>query len=172
MQSLDRDQISLHMDADPADVYALVADVTRMPEFSPEIMSCTWLDGADGPAVGARFAARNKVASGFAWTNKPVVIAAEAPHHFAVSRTEKIGGTVEWHYVFEPDGGGTKVTESYEVTKRIPALGWFLIGVIARCKDRRAELRAGMEQTLVRMRAVAEAGSAGKAPAEDARATG
>ena len=33
-------------------VYELVADVTRMPEFSPEIRRCSWLDGATGPAVG------------------------------------------------------------------------------------------------------------------------
>jgi hypothetical protein len=155
MQSIDRDQVSLHMDASPADVYALVADVTRMPEFSPEILSCTWLDGATGPAVGARFAARNQVA-GFKWTNKPVVIATEAPRHFAISRTEKMGGTVEWHYRFEPDGEGTRVTESYEVTKRIPALGWFFIGLVARTKDRGGDMRRGMEQTLERMRAVVE----------------
>jgi hypothetical protein len=163
MQSLDRDQISLHMDASPADVYALVADVTRMPEFSPEILSCTWLDGATGPAVGARFAARNRVSSGFKWTNKPVVIATEPTRHFAISRTEKMGGTLEWHYRFEPDGDGTLVTESYEVTKRIPALGWFFIGLAARTKDRRGDMRKGMEQTLQRMKAVVETGTRGKA---------
>ena len=35
---------------------ALIADVTRTPEFSPEVSTCRWLDGAAGPAVGARFA--------------------------------------------------------------------------------------------------------------------
>jgi hypothetical protein len=94
--------------------------------------------------------------AGFKWTNKPVVIATDAPHHFAISRTEKMGGTVEWHYRFEPDGEGTLVTESYEVTKRIPALGWFLIGVVARTKDRGGDMRRGMEQTLGRMRVVVE----------------
>ena len=43
----------------PEEVYDLVADVTRMSEFSPEVVSCRWLDGATGPAVGARFEAVN-----------------------------------------------------------------------------------------------------------------
>lgn len=64
MQSLDRDEVSTHVAASPDEVYDLVSDVTRTPEYSPEIRRCTWLDGATGPAVGARFAAVNKVARG------------------------------------------------------------------------------------------------------------
>ena len=55
MQTLDHDQVVLEIDAPPEVVYDLVADVTRTPEFSPEVRRCTWLDGATGPAVGARF---------------------------------------------------------------------------------------------------------------------
>jgi hypothetical protein len=157
MQTLDRDQTSLHMDASPAQIYALVADVTRTPEFSPEILSCTWLDGATGPAVGARFAARNKVTRGPAWTNKPVVTVVEENRAFAFARTEKFAGTVEWRYDLVPDGDGTLVNESYEVTKRITPVGWLVMWAFG-VKDRRAELRAGMEETLVRMRSVAERG--------------
>jgi hypothetical protein len=54
MQTLDHDQVTLHIDAPPDVVHALVANVTRTPEFSPEIQRCTWLDGATGPAVGGR----------------------------------------------------------------------------------------------------------------------
>jgi len=35
IQDLAHDSVSLHMRAGPEDVYALVADVTRTPEFSP-----------------------------------------------------------------------------------------------------------------------------------------
>jgi Polyketide cyclase / dehydrase and lipid transport len=156
VQSLDHDSVSTHMEASPDVVYELVADVTRMPEFSPEVRRCTWLDQATGPAVGARFAAVNKVQRGPAWTNKPVVTVAEPGRAFAFARTERFAGTVEWSYRFEPDGTGTKVTESYEVTRPVSALGWFIIGGLFGRKNRRADLRAGMEQTLERMRAVAE----------------
>ena len=57
-QAYDHDEVRLVMAAPPDAVYAVVADVTRMPELSPEVTECRWLDGATGPAVGARFAAR------------------------------------------------------------------------------------------------------------------
>ncbi len=145
------------MDADPGTVYALIADVTRMPEFSPEIIRCTWLDGATAPVVGARFAAVNKVPNRPPWTNKPVVTVVEPDRAFAFARTEKFAGTVEWTYRLEPEDGGTKVTESYEVTRSLSPVGWFIIGVLFGRKDRRSDLRAGMATTLERMRAVAEA---------------
>ena len=48
MQTLDRDEVSTVVAARPEDVYALVADVTRTPELSPDI----------GRAVGGSTAPR------------------------------------------------------------------------------------------------------------------
>lgn len=156
IQSLDSDSVSLRMEARPEDVYAVVADVTRTPEFSPEILECMWLDGATGPVVGARFKARNKVPNRPAWHNKPVVTAVDPGREFAFSRTEPFGGTVEWRYRFEPDGDGTLVTESYAVTRKLSPVGWFIIGVLFARKDRRSDLRTGMEMTLQRLRDAVE----------------
>jgi hypothetical protein len=156
MQTLDHDHVSVHIDAPPEAVYELVADVTRTPDFSPEIMRCTWLDGASGPAVGARFEAVNKVSRGPAWKNRPVVTAAQPGREFAFARTEKFSGTLVWRYLLEPDGGGTLLTESYQVTSPISRLGWFIIDRLFGCHDRRTELRAGMDQTLQRIRETAE----------------
>jgi uncharacterized protein YndB with AHSA1/START domain len=158
MQTLDRDQVSMLIDAPAEAVYELVADVTRTPEFSPEIVRCTWLDGAAGPAAGARFEAVNKVTRGPSWKNRPVVIAAQPGREFAFSRTEKFSGTLVWRYQLEPEGDGTRLTESYEVTQPVSRLGWFIIDRLFGCHDRRAELRAGMNQTLQRIRATAERG--------------
>ena len=155
-KAFDHDSVSMHIDAPPSEVYDLFADVTRTPEFSPEILKCEWIDGATGPVVGARFAALNKVPRRPAWTNKPVVMIAEPGREFAVDRTEKFAGTVRWSYKFEPDGDGTMVTESYQVTRKISPVGWFVIGVLFNRKDRTADLREGMQQTLERVRAVAE----------------
>ncbi len=156
MQTLSHDSVSMHMNARPDEIYALVADVTCTPEFSPEILSCTWLDGVTEPVVGARFVAVNKVPNRPSWKNKPVVSVVEPGKKFAFARTEKFAGTVEWTYTFEPDGDGTMVTESYAVTHKLSPVGWFIIGFVFGRHDRRADLRAGMEQTLERMRAVAE----------------
>lgn len=153
MQTLDRDEVSVHVDARPDQVYALVADVTRTPEFSPEILRCTWLDGATGPAVGARFEAVNKVPRRPPWKNRPVVTVADPGREFTFRRTEKAAGTIEWRYRMEPEGDGTRLTESYVVIEPISRLGWLVIDKVFGCRDRRTDLRNGMCQTLERIAA-------------------
>ena len=157
-QQLDRDAVSLVIDAAPEVLYDLVADVTLTPKLSPEVVSCRWLDGATGPAVGARFEATNKAGRGPAWKNFPVVTAADPGREFAFARTERFSGTVSWRYRFQPEGTGTLVTESYEVTQPVSSVGWFIIGGLYGLRDRRQDLRTGMEQTLQRLRALTEAG--------------
>ena len=40
----------------PADkIWDLIADVRNTGKFSPEVLEAEWLDGASGPALGARF---------------------------------------------------------------------------------------------------------------------
>lgn len=161
MQTLDRDEVVGHVPATPQEVYAVVADVTRMPELSPEVTQARWLDGATGPVVGARFEAVNDVGRGRPWRNRPEVVAAEPGVEFAFARTEKLTGTIVWRYRFEADGGGTRVTESYEVTRPVSRIGWFVIERMYGRRDRRADLRAGMERTLDNLRAVFEVRATG-----------
>ncbi|SDF05698.1 Polyketide cyclase / dehydrase and lipid transport [Blastococcus aurantiacus] len=161
MQTLDRDEASTVVAAPPDEVYALVADVTRTPEFSPDIVSCRWLDGADGPAVGARFEAVNTTAAGKRWKNRPEVVVADPGREFAFSRTEPFAGTIVWRYRFEPVTGGTRVTESYEVLRPVRRLGWFVIEKVFAAGDRRAALAEGMRTTLERLRLAAEGAGPG-----------
>lgn len=88
-QELTHDTVERQIDATPEALYDIVADVTRAPELSPEIERCEWLDGATGPAVGARFRATNRVGRRRAWRNTPVVTVAQRGKEFAFSRTEK-----------------------------------------------------------------------------------
>jgi Polyketide cyclase / dehydrase and lipid transport len=155
-QQLDHDEASIVIDAPPEAVYAVVSDVTRTPEYSPEVVSCQWLDGADGPRVGARFVARNSVGRGPAWSNRPVVNAAEPGREFAFARTETFAGTVEWRYLLSPEGAGTRVVESYDVTAPLTWLGWFIIGGLYGRGDRREDLRTGMARSLERLKRVVE----------------
>jgi Polyketide cyclase / dehydrase and lipid transport len=157
MQALDHDEVSLSINASPGSLYALVADVTRTPEFSPEVQRCRWLGGATGPAVGARFEAVNRVGRRPAWRNRPVVTVAEPGREFAFARTEPFAGTVVWRYRFQRRGTATLVTESYDVQRPVSRLGWFIIERIFGGRDRRTVLHTGMEQTLQRLRDVAEA---------------
>jgi len=81
---------------------------------------------------------------------------------FAFERTEVGGGTIEWRYTLEPDGSGTRVTESYTVVQPVNLFGWFIINTLAGLKDRRGDLRRGMTQSLDRIATIVERKRAGQ----------
>jgi hypothetical protein len=148
-------EASVSVSAPPAKVYALVSDVRRMGEWSPECRHCEWLDGASGPAVGARFKGSNR--SGFArWSNKPRVVAADEGREFAFVTELRGKELTKWRYRFEPDGDGTKVTESFEMVNDMPGFVALFEKYAMRVKDRKAELVDNMQATLARIKAVAE----------------
>ncbi len=143
------------MSAPPEKVYDLVSDVTRMGEWSPETASCKWIDGATGPAVGARFKGTNKRGL-VRWSTKPEVVAADPGKEFAFV-TRGMGPATKWTYHFEsaPDGG-TDATESFEMLDDMP---WFIAATdryLMGIKDRRADLEQAMQQTLGRIKTAAE----------------
>ena len=161
-QKLTTDKASRYIEATPETIYALVSDVTRTPEYSPEVVKCTWIKGATGPTVGARFKAINHAGRRIFpdWPNKPVVTVADPGRTFAFERTEVGGGTIEWRYTFESQGSGTLVTESYTVVKDLNMLGWFIIDTLAGLKDRQGDLRNGMATSLERIAAIVESPTA------------
>jgi uncharacterized protein YndB with AHSA1/START domain len=134
--------------ADAEQVWAMVADVTRMPEWSPETVGCEWLGGARGPAVGAKFRGRNRNGKK-SWSSVATVVDAEPGKVFAF--TCKAGGLniAEWRYSFEPTENGCRVTETWTDRRGafLRAMGTRATGVA----DREAHNRAGMETTLERL---------------------
>ena len=46
---------TIDVNASPEAVWSLISDVTQIGRFSPETFEAQWLDGAVGPAVGAKF---------------------------------------------------------------------------------------------------------------------
>ena len=65
----------------PHEVYELVADITRMGEYSPICKECWWDEG-DGPRVGAHFTGRN-VLPERTWETRSEVVAADPGREFA-----------------------------------------------------------------------------------------
>src|SRR6202051_5264118 len=49
------DSVTVHMKASPGRGWALVSDVPKIGNYSPETFEAKWIEGATGPAVGARF---------------------------------------------------------------------------------------------------------------------
>jgi len=149
------DEVSLRIEAPPQRLYDLVTDVANMGRLSPECIGGRWLDGATGPAVGARFKGTNK--RGLArWSTKNAVVAADPGREFAFE-TQQSG--TRWRYRFEPDGTGTIVTESREAWRDRPLVARvFSALALGGVADHDDELRAGMRATLERLREVAESG--------------
>ena len=146
-------EAKIHIEASPEAVYAMVADVTRMGEWSPENIGGEWLDGASGPAVGVRFKGKNKRKGG--WSTKCTITAAEPGHEFAFDVGK---GETKWRYRFEAGDGGTDVVESFEIVKEPGAVGRFFtkVGTGLPWSEREADMVNGMEQTLANLKLAAE----------------
>ncbi|MDP1819121.1 MAG: SRPBCC family protein [Acidimicrobiales bacterium] len=154
-QTLDHDEVSLVMASTPEVLYDLLSDVTRMREFSPEVVESRWIDGATGPAVGARFANKSRFSRGPAIGNKATMTVLEPGKKVAWSRTEPFGGTVEWAYELLPHAEGVEVVESYSFSRPVSRIGWLIITPFT-SRDRGAQMHAGMEETLQRLRRYVE----------------
>jgi hypothetical protein len=84
-----------------------------------------------------------------------VITAVEPGRKISWSRTEPFGGTVEWTYELLPHADGTEVVESYRALKPVSRFGWVIISFFS-SKERAKVQRAGMEQTLDRIRTYVE----------------
>ncbi len=144
------------INAPPGLVYGLVADMPRMGEWSPECQQVEWTGGTTGPAVGATFIGHNRGGPGkiVRWSRTGRVLVAANGQEFAFVTVEGGRESTVWRYRFEPAGGGTRVTESYEV-RSLPL--W--ARVIDVPTNRHRELKAAMRHTLGKLKAVAEAAS-------------
>jgi uncharacterized protein YndB with AHSA1/START domain len=73
--------VDFTIDKDPAEVWDLITDVSRIGEWSPECASGAWLDGGSAKP-GARFEGLNRYEGGFEATVTCVVTEAEEPGVF------------------------------------------------------------------------------------------
>lgn len=154
MPTAQHGQASIDIGAPSDDVYDLIADITRMGEWSPECYRCEWLDGATSAAVGAKFRGHNRLGKA-RWTTDAIITAAEPGREFAFTVLHKSGREETlWRYELRQVGGGTEVTESYRflwcpIVNRIAELP------IPRDK----QLRRGIQETLNRIKSAAEKSS-------------
>jgi hypothetical protein len=138
----------------PAELWDMIADVTRMGEWSPICRACWWDEGG-GPEVGAWFTGRNQDENA-EWETRSQVVAAERGQVFAFEVNE---GRVSWTFAFTPADGGTELTESWEF---LPAGQAFFAerygdAAPARTVLRTEQARAGIPATLAAIKASAEA---------------
>lgn len=137
----------------------MISDVTRMGEWSPVCYECEWLVDEAGPEVGARFKGQNRDGLVKWWTVCEVTQAEPGRvFEFRVIDGKFAVGfrgreMTRWRYDFEPDGIGSKVTESYELV----AYPWLLRPASFFLNRQSQQREDGMRATLEKLKAAAEA---------------
>jgi hypothetical protein len=98
-------EVCCRVAAPPRKVWALVSDITRVGDWGGECVHAEWIDGADGPAVGARFRGR-QLRQGQPWTSVSVVIEAQPGVSFAWAVGDPQHASATWRYQLAADGSG------------------------------------------------------------------
>ena len=143
--------VELVVAADPDAVYAVVSDVTRIGERSPECHTAQWLPGAPAGTLGALFRGSNRAGRAARWSRRCEVVAADRGRAFAfrtlperldVSRRD----STTWRYDLEPVHGGTRIRHSYEITSLPVRPIRAVYGVLMpHHRDMRPHMRANLE---------------------------
>lgn len=146
--------VTVSMNAPADTIWDLVADVRNTGRFSPEVMEAEWLDGATGPALGAKFRGhvkRNEIGPVY-WSTCRVT-ACEPGREFGFAVLIGDRPVNNWHYRLTPTDAGTDVTESFRLDDS-PLMRLFAIsgGQLRRRRNIR-----DMRKTLERIKSVVEA---------------
>lgn len=146
-------RVQRSMSATAEQAWGLIADITRMGDWSPETIAAAWRGGANEPALGTRFKGTNQNGSK-RWRSTCTVTACEPGRRFAFHVSIGPFNVADWEYDFEPTEGGCVVTELWE--DRRGALVRWLSPAITGTKDRARRNQETMTVTLDRLAAAAQ----------------
>jgi uncharacterized protein YndB with AHSA1/START domain len=144
-------QAQIDIDAPVAEVWALVSDLGKMPQWSPQ---CRLMKARGGPVrQGSKTFNLNRRGMLF-WptTSQITEFVPEKKLAFRVNEN----GTV-WSYEFEPMGAGTRLTETRHAENGVKAFSNMTVNALmGGVPSFEQELIEGMNQSLQRIKAAAE----------------
>jgi Polyketide cyclase / dehydrase and lipid transport len=151
---------SILIDRPPGDVYAIVSDVTRIGELSPVCRSADWDDRDIASSEGAWFTGHNAIGD-VTWDTHCQVIAAKPGREFTFINHGPNGDAelVRWGFTLEPEGAGTRTTETWQVLPAYPdfvSAGDPNLDVTGRIDGMAQMARDGIRDTLASLKRVAE----------------
>ena len=142
---------TVEIQAEPARAWSLVSDVARMSSWSPQVVR-TFVRGRP-VQLGTAFINVNRRGALF-WPTQAKVVRFQPHREFAFRIKEN--WTI-WSFTLEPTASGTRLTQRREAPDGISGLSQRLTKVaLGGQATFAAELRAGMRQTLDRVKAEAE----------------
>jgi uncharacterized protein YndB with AHSA1/START domain len=112
---------SITIEATPDRLYALVSDLPRMGDWSPECTRVTWTSATTCAVAGARFIGHNR-AGVVRWFTQGEVLEASPGHRFAFRIHFGPIPIAVWRYDFTPTVGGCELTESWTDHRPTPRL--------------------------------------------------
>ena len=145
----------------PADLYAIVSDVTRVGDLSPVCRSGTWDDAAQAGKTGAWFTGHNAIGD-VSWDTRCKVVVSDPGREFSFVNFGPSGDAefVRWGYAFEEIGDATDVTESWQLLPAYPDFvrdGNQTLDVKSRLDGMAQMARDGIMATLANLKHIAEA---------------
>ena len=139
--------------APPERVWAALTDLSRLPDWSPELLRMLPLKPG-GLKVGQQYLGLNR-RKAVVWPTRSVVAVLE-PGRTLAWDTKSSGA--RWIYELSPDGAGTRVVHRRPVPQRLTLLSRLFAPVALGGSDGHAdELEQGMSRTLARLKAAVEA---------------
>lgn len=131
-------------------IYAVVSDVTRIPEWSPETIRAEWV-------APDRFRAWNRRRLG-RWHTVANVVEAVPGQRFSFVVQAMGGDWTQWTYRIDPGAAGTaRLTEELRMCVPLPWGAVVFEHLFLFIRDRRKDLRKNLEISLDRIRAIVEA---------------
>ncbi|WP_040816147.1 SRPBCC family protein [Nocardia concava] len=104
-------QAEIWIDAPPERVWALVSDITLMPELSEELQAAQWVSPETPPGVGATFVGTSSHAALGEWSTTSHVVEWDPPHVFAWAVADPENPSATWRFTLEDANGGTTLRQ-------------------------------------------------------------
>jgi uncharacterized protein YndB with AHSA1/START domain len=122
-------------------VWGVVADVTRTGEWSHECHRVEWLDGATSAAPGVRFRGRNR-SGPWRWTRTCEVVDVDPPRtiRWRTISTWLFVDSTDWTIALEPVATGTRIVQTFEVTRCPRWWDWLVSRLVRAHRDRTTAL--------------------------------
>lgn len=124
----------------------MLADVTRIGEWSHECQGAEWLDGAGEAAPGVRFRGRNRAGALVRWARVCVIRAVEAPRELV---WETVGPPLMrdaslWRVRLDPVENGTRIRQDFRILSMAAWADRVIAAMIPAHRDRTAALAADL----------------------------
>jgi hypothetical protein len=152
--------VELMIAAAPAAVWRLVCDIQLPARFSSEFDGGEWLDGASGPAPGARFTGRSHHPAVGEWETTSTICEYQPGQVLGWAVGDPGRPSARWRFTLAPEDGGTRAAQWMQIgpgPSYVSAAIDAMPGKESRILRRRlAEHRANMTLTLAGIKQLAE----------------